>query len=79
MVGGRFPAFTISRNESLVRPPLPSATVTVTKAEPYWLAAGVRRMVRFAPEPPRVMPLLGSRTRLAEAAVTVQSDLAQHR
>ena len=78
VVGGELLAgVTVSRKVSLAVNE-PSFTVTVIVAEPNWLLTGVTEIVRFAPEPPKTMPLLGTsvgfedepvRTRL-EAAVS---------
>src|SRR2546430_4279941 len=50
---------TVSRKVSLAVNE-PSLTVAVIVAEPNWVLAGVTEIVRFAPEPPNTMPVLGT-------------------
>ena len=69
-VGRSLTAATVSRKVS-VAVAVPSLTVTVRMAEPFWLAAGVTVTVRLAPEPARTMAELGTRVVLEELAVSV--------
>src|SRR5688572_21907496 len=58
--GGSFVAITVNVKERLVGNK-PSPTTIVMVAEPDWLATGVRTALRFAPEPVKLILLVGIR------------------
>src|SRR5437588_166769 len=76
IVGGELLAgVTVSRKVSLAVDE-PSFTVTVIVAEPNWLLTGVTEIVRFAPEPPKTMPLLGTSVGLDDEPVRTRLEAA---
>ena len=58
---------------------VPSNTLIVIVAEPYWPAAGVSAIVRFAPPPPSTMLPFGTSVTLLELAVTTSDPGAVSR
>ena len=75
MVGASFTAVTVKTNVS-VAVNVPSLTVTVIVAVPFWLAAGVTVTVRFAPEPPNTMFAFGTSVVSLELPLTVKDVVA---
>ncbi len=76
MVGKSLMGATTTSNDSVEKPPFPSATCKVMVAVPDPLAAGVTVTVRFAPLPPSTMFALGTSDVLLEVAVTVKLPAA---
>ena len=72
IVGRSFTAVTVSSNVSLALA-VPSLTVTVIVALPDWFAAGVIVIVRFAPEPPNMIPPGGTKIGFEDVACTAKS------
>src|SRR3954470_11627574 len=70
-VGGSFTGVTTNTNE-LLTVNSPSLTLTVTVADPNWLVAGVRVIVRFSPLPPKTMLFGGSIEGFDELAIIVR-------
>src|SRR4051812_21069250 len=70
-VGALFKPVTVSRNDR-VAIVAPSSAVIEMVALPLWLAAGVRVIVRFAPDPPSVIRLFGNNVVLPELACTMR-------
>src|SRR5881296_1596983 len=71
IVGGVFPALTVSTNVSLELF-TPSSTVTVIVATPVCPAAGVTVTVRLDPLPPKTMLLVGASVALDEPLLNVR-------
>src|SRR5437867_8178397 len=71
IVGGVFAAVTVSTNVSLALF-TPSLTVTVVVAVPVCPAAGVTVTVRFDPDPPKTMLLVGTSVGLDEPLLNVR-------
>src|SRR2546426_11256450 len=71
IVGGVFTAVTVSTNVSLALF-TPSLTVTVIVAVPVCPAAGVTVTVRFDPDPPKTMLLVGTSVGLDEPLLNVR-------
>ncbi len=68
-------AVTVNTNVSLVVS-VPSLTVTVMVAVPFWLAGGVTVTVRFEPEPPNTIFAFGTSVVLLELPLNVKDDAA---
>ena len=84
MVGGVLLPVTVSKNVSVVLFG-PSLTMTEMVEVPFTLLAGVTVTVRFGPEPPKTMLLVGTSDGLDEpprncrfAAATCASLIARH-
>jgi hypothetical protein len=71
MVGASLTAVTVKTKVS-VAVNVPSLTVTVIVAVPFWLAAGVIVTVRFAPVPPNTMFAFGINAVSLELPLTVK-------
>ena len=68
-VGGSLTGLTVSINTLLEVAPPGSLTVTVTLAEPFWLAVGRSVTVRLEALPPKAIPERGSNPGLDEVAL----------
>ena len=66
---------TVSRKVSLAVAE-PSLTVAVIVADPHWLLSGVTEIVRFAPEPPNTIPVLGTSVGLDDDPVRTRLEAA---
>ena len=75
IVGASFTASTVNTNVSVVLA-VPSPTVSVIVALPFWLLAGVTVTVQLAPLPPNTMFASGTNTVLLLLALNVRSATA---
>src|SRR5437867_12659562 len=71
IVGASFTAFTVTTKLVLALY-CPSLTFTVIVAVPFWLAAGLTVTVRFDPDPPKTMLLVGTSVALDEPLLNVR-------
>jgi len=72
MVGASLTAVTARVNVRLVTAAFPSVTEMVIAALPLRLAAGVILTLRLAPEPPKEIPVVGTRVVLEDEPLTVK-------
>src|SRR2546422_609575 len=70
-VGGSFTALTVT-TKCVLTLYCPSLTFTVIVATPFWLAAGLTVTVRFDPDPPKTMLLVGTSVGLDEPLLNVR-------
>src|SRR5436190_4166089 len=78
MDGGSFTGFTVTRKFMLVVS-WPSLTFTLIVAVPLWFAAGATDTVRFAPDPPKVILPVGTRTGFEEPLLKLRPPAAVSR
>src|SRR2546427_717845 len=71
IVGGSFTALTVTTKFVLALY-CPSPTATVIVVTPFWLAAGLTVTVRFDPDPPKTMLLVGTSVGLDEPLLNVR-------
>src|SRR2546426_11728617 len=71
IVGGSFTALTVTTKFVLALY-CPSPTATVIVVTPFWLAAGLTVTVRFDPDPPKTMLLVGTSVGSAEPLLNVR-------
>src|SRR5262245_50296601 len=75
MVGGSLTARTV-KSKGVLLVDVPSLTVSVIVAEPFWFVAGWRRTVRLVVLPAKIIRFAGINVGLLDVAVTTRFDAA---